>query len=75
MQILLIQTAFLGDVILITPMIRELKRHIPEATIDVLVRKGNEALLANNPHINAVLIWDKKHKYSSLCANFKCIRK
>jgi heptosyltransferase-2 len=74
MRILLIQTAFLGDVILITPMIRELKRQIPEATIDVLVRKGNETLLANNPHISTALIWDKKQKYKSLWTNLKQIR-
>ncbi|MEI2749648.1 MAG: hypothetical protein V9E88_12920 [Ferruginibacter sp.] len=29
--------------------------------IDFLVRKGNESLLKNNPHINEVLIWDKKN--------------
>lgn len=74
MRILLIQTAFLGDVILVTPMIRELKRHLPNATIDVLVRKGNETLLANNPHISTIWIWDKNQKYKSLWANLKQVR-
>lgn len=74
MRILLIQTAFLGDVILITPMLRELKRQLPQARIDVLVRKGNETLLANNPHVSSLLVWDKKHKYASLFTNLKQIR-
>lgn len=59
-KILIIQTAFLGDVILATPVISEFKRIFPEATIDVTVKKGNESLLANNPHINTVFTFDKK---------------
>src|SRR5690606_12972455 len=56
-KIVIIQTAFLGDVILITPIIRELKLKYPNACIDVLVRKGNESVLANNPYIRSILIW------------------
>jgi ADP-heptose:LPS heptosyltransferase len=59
-QILLIQTAFLGDVILATPVISELKRLFPSAEIDVVVRKGNEQLLNNNPNIRSVFAFDKK---------------
>ena len=59
-KILIIQTAFIGDVILATPVISELKRVHPEFVVDVLVRKGNESLLANNPSINEVYFLDKK---------------
>ena len=38
-RILIIQTAFLGDVILATPVVSELKRIFPSAEIDVLVKK------------------------------------
>lgn len=58
-RILIIQTAFLGDVILATPVISELKRIYPNAEIDVLVKKGNESLLRNNPHINYLVTFDK----------------
>lgn len=64
MKILIIQTAFIGDVILATPVIAEMYRLYPSAEIDVLVRKGNESLLENNPAIHQVLIWDKKSKKS-----------
>jgi ADP-heptose:LPS heptosyltransferase len=74
MRILIIQSAFLGDVILITPMLRELKIAIPEAEIDVLVRKGNESLLSNNPHLSKLFIWDKKRKFASLFENLFAIR-
>ena len=59
---LLIQTAFIGDVILATALVEYLARTEPNAPLDVLVRRGNEGLLANNPHIRRVLIWDKKTK-------------
>lgn len=59
-KILIIQTAFIGDVILATPLVEQLKLHNPNYKIDFLLRKGNEALLADHPHINEVLIWDKK---------------
>jgi heptosyltransferase-2 len=59
-SILIIQTAFLGDVILATPVVAELKRIFPDARIDFLVKKGNESLLKNNPYLNKVHVFDKK---------------
>lgn len=61
-KILLIQTAFIGDVILATALVEKLHRQFPEAAIDFLLRKGNEGLLQNNPHLRRVLIWDKKNR-------------
>ncbi len=58
-KILIIQTAFLGDVILATAAVNEANRLFPDAKIDVLVKKGNEALLDNNPKIHAVFTLDK----------------
>ena len=64
---LLIQTAFIGDVILMTALVEYLHHTEPATPVDVLVRRGNEALLAGHPHVRQVLIWDKKHrKYAAL---------
>jgi heptosyltransferase-2 len=64
---LIIQTAFIGDVILATALIEKLHQHYPEASIDFLLRKGNEGLLTGHPHLRNVLIWDKKQsKISNL---------
>jgi heptosyltransferase-2 len=74
-KILIIQTAFIGDVVLATALVEKLHFHYPEATIDFLVRKGNEALLTGHPHIAEVLVWDKKAgKYASLYGIWKRIR-
>ena len=59
-RFLIIQTAFIGDVLLATGMIEKLHHAYPDAQIDFLVRKGNEGLLANNPFLNEILIWIKK---------------
>lgn len=58
-SVLVIQTAFLGDVILATPIVSELKRLYPDVKIDILIKKGNESLLVNNPFIREVLVLDK----------------
>jgi heptosyltransferase-2 len=61
-SILIIQTAFIGDVILATVVIEKLKQYYPAAQIDFLLRKGNESLLLGNPKLRSVLIWNKKEK-------------
>ncbi len=64
-RILLVQTAFLGDVVLTTPMIRELRRRIPEAHIAVVVNPAGAPVLMPNPDVNEVLVIDKKGRHRS----------
>jgi len=59
---LVIQTAFIGDVILATAVVEKLHKSYPDSSIDFLLRKGNESLLNNHPHLREVLIWDKKNR-------------
>lgn len=71
---LVIQTAFIGDVILTTALIEKLHQFYPEASIDFLLRKGNETLLQNHPHLREVIVFDKKKKYRNLFLLIKKIR-
>ncbi len=74
-KILIIQTAFTGDVILATAVAEKLHLTHPTAQIDFMLRKGNEGLLDNHPFIKNVLVWDKKQgKYSHLFSLLKQIR-
>ncbi len=76
MKILILQTAFIGDVILATPLAESLSEKYPGAEIHFLVRKGNEILLKNNPHIRTVWVWNKKQgKYKHLLRLLRKIRK
>ncbi len=72
---LIIQTAFLGDVILATALVEKLKQYHPQASIDFLVRKGNESVLVGNPHLRQVFTLDKKKKFSSILELLNTIRK
>ena len=74
-RFLIIQTAFIGDVILATALLEQLHLAYPDAVLDVLVRKGNEGLLVNHPFLNEVLIWHKKEtKYRDLVRLLRTIR-
>ena len=74
-KILIIQTAFIGDVILATPIVEKLNEFYPDSQIDFLLRKGNEGLLKHHPKLNKILIWNKKGtKYSSLIQVTKLVR-
>ena len=65
-KILVIQTAFIGDVVLATAMLESIHQHNPAASISILVRKGNEALFNAHPYLDKVLVWDKKqNKYGN----------
>jgi heptosyltransferase II len=59
---LVIQTSFLGDVILTTPLIAELARRGP---VDVLATPIGATVLANNPHVRTVVRYDKRGTYGS----------
>jgi heptosyltransferase-2 len=73
--VLLIQTAFIGDVILATALLEQLHRAEPATPVDFLVRKGNEGLLKGHPHVRQVLVWDKKKdKYRGLWRLLQQIR-
>ena len=61
-NILVIQTAFIGDAILASSLIEKLRHKFPQAAISVLVRKGNGTIYENHPYLKEVLIWDKEHQ-------------
>jgi heptosyltransferase II len=68
---LVIQTSFLGDVILTTPLIAELAKRGP---VDVLVTPEGAAVLANNPNIRNVMRYDKRGTYGSTLTLWQTIR-
>ncbi|HXR04783.1 MAG TPA: glycosyltransferase family 9 protein [Verrucomicrobiae bacterium] len=55
MRILVISLSGIGDALLATPFIHELRANFPDATIDALVLwAGSRELLENNPHLNGI---------------------
>ena len=75
-KILIIQTAFIGDVILATALIEKLGGFYPNLKIDFLLRKGNESLLHGHPRLNEILVWNKQEaKYANLFKTWRRVRK
>lgn len=58
--ILIIQTAFLGDVILTLPLVQVLKENIPDSHIDFLCIPSVKDLFNHNPLINKLIVYDKR---------------
>ncbi len=75
-RFLIIQTAFIGDVVLATALIEKLHHRYQDAKIDFLLRKGNEGLLKNHPIISKLHIWNKqKNKHLNLLRIIAGVRK
>ncbi len=64
-KILIVQPGPFGDVLLNSSYLPELKRSFPDATIDFLLKKPFDQVLANNPYLNRILVFSspKGSKY------------
>ncbi|HOZ88497.1 MAG TPA: N-6 DNA methylase, partial [Bacteroidia bacterium] len=75
-NILVIQTAFIGDAILASSLVEKLHSIFPGAAISILVRKGNEQIYQDHPFLKEVLTWNKKeNKIPNLFALLTRLRK
>ena len=75
-NILVIQTAFIGDAILASSVLEKLHAFFPHARLTILVRKGNESLYKEHPFLHQTLVWDKQNsKYKSLFKLLKVVRR
>jgi ADP-heptose:LPS heptosyltransferase len=58
-KILVIQTAFIGDAILITSVLEKLHTFFPQAELYLMVKKGTQTLFESHPFLKTVLVFDK----------------
>jgi len=61
-NILIVQTAFLGDVILTLPLAQALKRRFPSSRIALVVVPAAAELLMNHPAVDLPVIFDKRER-------------
>lgn len=59
-RILIIQTAFLGDVILTLPLVQVTKDFFGDATIDIVVTPKAAEICQNHPAIRKIIRYDKR---------------
>ena len=70
-RVLVVQTAFLGDVILTVPLIQHVKRGLPSADVDVILTPQAAPMLAGHPDVHEVLVFDKRGAESGLSGLFR----
>jgi heptosyltransferase-2 len=58
-RVVVIQTAFPGDVILASPIFQALKSRMPNSFCAAVVRPESVCLLRNNPYIDDIIAFDK----------------
>ncbi len=58
-SVLLWKIGALGDVLMTTPLVRQLREQLPGARIDYLVGRSSRAVLQGNPHLDRVLEFDE----------------
>jgi ADP-heptose:LPS heptosyltransferase len=71
-RILIVRTDRVGDVVMITPMVREIKKSFPDSFIATLTQPNTTAVLQNNPYIDKILTDDlKKESYKKVIEELK----
>ena len=66
MKILIIHTAFIGDIVLSTPMIKRIKDLYPDSKITFVTTPVGATILRNNSDISEVIEYDKRGIHSGI---------
>lgn len=74
MNILIIHTAFIGDIVLSTALVAKLKKNYPNSKIYFLTTPQGKVILQNNINIEEVIVYDKKDKDRGFIAFIKLIK-
>ncbi len=78
LKILVVNTKYLGDLIVSTPGLHAIREAHPEAKIAMIVRKGFEEAVSTNPNLNQLIFFDPTIKgsqtFEKLILGIKFIR-
>ncbi len=64
-EILVIRTAYIGDVVMTIPILKPLKERFPSARISFLTSTRAKEVLENNPYLDDIITYDPFWFYSS----------
>jgi len=73
-RVLVIQTAFLGDIVLTIPLLRALKKYNPEAEVYLLTTPTGKELLKGQDIVDKIIVYDKKDTEKGISALINKIR-
>ncbi|MGL4997428.1 MAG: glycosyltransferase family 9 protein [Cetobacterium sp.] len=66
MKILIIHTAFIGDIVLSTPLLKRIKEVYPESKITYVTTPIGASVLRNNKHLTEIIEYDKRGSHSGI---------
>ncbi len=69
-RILIVRTDRIGDVVLSTPTITAARKAFPDAYIAMMVSPGTREIVAGNPFLNEVVVFDKGLRHKGLSKTF-----
>ena len=75
MNILIIHTAFIGDIVLSTALVSKVKEKYPDSDIYYLTTPLGKEILKNNPKIKEIIVYDKRGKDKGFVAFISFVRK
>jgi len=74
-RILISRTDRLGDVLLSTPVIKNLRDRMPSAYIAMMVSKVNKEVVEGNPYLDEVITFDKRGEHKGLVNSIRFANK
>ncbi|MFH1414094.1 MAG: lipopolysaccharide heptosyltransferase II [Candidatus Omnitrophota bacterium] len=74
-RILITRTDRVGDVLLSTPVIKALRDRYPDAFIAMIVKPYARDIVADNPYLDQVIVYDKSGKEKSWFGSYMFVRK
>ncbi|HCJ65927.1 MAG TPA: lipopolysaccharide heptosyltransferase II [Elusimicrobia bacterium] len=75
LRVFIIQTAYLGDAVLTTLLLRETKENFPDALLTVLSTPEIKEIFAQSPEVNNLIVYDKRNKEKGLLPFFRLVKK
>lgn len=74
-HVLVVQTSFLGDVVLTTPLFSALRRRLRPRRLSVMVRPEAQALVRHHPCVDAVIVDDKRGRDRGIAGSVRVARR
>jgi len=68
-RFLVVRTDRIGDVVLSTPVIRNLRKYYPNSYIAMMVSCQTREILEGNPYLDEVIVYDKDNKHKGWLAS------
>lgn len=65
-KILITRLDAIGDLIFITPFLREIKRNLPQASIQLAIRRSNASLVKECPYIDKLMLYNDEQDEGEL---------